>query len=408
MKRNRRITALLIAMLAASLLTGCGNKVEESATESSVAESAESPAQESTSPESSADAVSTEVAEDAESMSDPDDGSETMEAVDASEASSEDDAGDSEMTEEITGEIPDHADQKIAILFSGPVADGGWNWDGYTEIQELAGEYGFAWDYAEEVSDENAADVARRFAEEGYGLILNNESYQSGIMQEVALEYPDVVFGCVNGQTASSNLVSVTGDGWQHYDLAGVLAGSMTESGKIGIITYATDSNAAVLMKKAIEAGAESAGKEIRITHKATESFSDAEAGIKIAESLMKDGCDVIFCDSGSVNDAVYEAVTANGCYAIASELDRNAVSEDRMLASAVSSSSQLVRILTEGYLNGELPSSEEVCVYGIAEGAEDLVINPVLADTLDKDVLAALDEEREKILAGEITAPKD
>ncbi len=293
---------------------------------------------------------------------------------------------------------------RVALIFGGVIAGDGWNEIAYEEMQLLAEEYNLEVSYQENVTEGNAADVIRNYASEGYDLVLDNEQYHSEIMAEIAPEFPDVTFGCVNGYVSADNMIVVSADMWQHVYLAGVMSGLATESNKLGLITYSTDSDSALTMLQAYGDGAKSVNENVEVVHVATGSFSDLAVGQELALSLMGQDCDVIFCNSGQSNVPVMEVSAENGVYAVGAILDHNAISEEYVLGSAMLNSDYMLRMIVEGYLDGSMTGSSEVPVMGIAEGVEEYRINPSMEEIFEPSMFEAIDEASAGIMDGSIT----
>ena len=292
---------------------------------------------------------------------------------------------------------------RVAWICDGVLTDGGWNTDGYEGMQALAEEYNLDVSYQENVPQTSVQDVLRNYASEGYDLVLSNEQYHCEPMVEVAQEFPDVTFGCVNGYVSTDNMIAVTGDLWQHNYLAGVMSGMVTESNKIGLITFSTDSDSALTYLAGYSAGAKSVNPDVEVVHVATGSFSDLAAGQELATSLIDQGCDVIYCNSGDCNQTVIELCIEKGVYTVSAIVNRNSMDDTYLLGSTVNLPSDMLRIIIEDYLAGNHGSSTPV-VGGIAEGIEDFVVNEALRDKLDPSVFEALDNARAAIAAGEVT----
>lgn len=303
---------------------------------------------------------------------------------------------------EPSGEEKAGSGLRVAWICDGQLTDGGWNEDGFATINELSEEYGFELSYQEAVSSTEVVDVLRNYGAGGYDLVLSNYEFHSEDMATIAPEFPDVTFACVNGYVSADNMIAVTGDMWQHIYLSGIMAGLVTETNKLGLITYSTDSDSAVTMRVAWEAGAKSVNPDIEIVHVATGSFSDLAVGKEMAISLIDQGCDVIMANSGDCNATVMEVCIENEVYTISSLADRNDMDPDYVLGSALLPSSNLTRIIVEGFIDGSLTGSSEVIVLGIADGAEEYRVNPDIQ--VDQSVHDALEQATEDILAGKIT----
>ena len=320
----------------------------------------------------------------------------------ASSAASSEAAGteDAEASEEPSAEPA----LRVALIFGSVISDGGWNQDAYNEMLVLAEEYNLDVSYQENVGDTAAADAIRNYANDGYDLIIDNEQYHSEIMAEIAPEYPDITFACVNGYVAADNMISITGDMWQHIYLSGIMGAAVSETDKLGLITYSTTSDSALKMLTAYTDGAKMANPDCEVIHVATGSFSDLAKGKEMCLSLIDQGCDVILCNSGDCNPTVIQTCIDEGVYSISAIVDRNDMSEDYLLGSAMMPSSNMLDIIVEGYLDGSLTGSPDVTVMGLAEGAEEFRINPSMLDKLDQSVLDMIDQATADIISGEIT----
>ncbi len=291
---------------------------------------------------------------------------------------------------------------KVAWICESTLTDGGWNEDGFAEMQALADQYNFELSYQEDVTSTDVADVLRNYAASGYDLVLSNEQYHCEDMAAVAPEFPDVTFGCVNGYVSADNMIAITGDMWQHIYLAGIMAGEVTESNKLGLITYSTDSNSALTMLAAFGAGAKSINPDAEVIHVATGSFSDLAIGKEMGISLIDQGCDVILCNSGDCNATVMETCIDNGVSTISAIVDRNDMSAEYVLGSAMLPPSNILRAMVNGYMDGTLTGSADVQVMGLKEGVEEFRVNPDLA--VDQAVLDAIEEAKTGIEDGSIT----
>ena len=293
---------------------------------------------------------------------------------------------------------------KVALIFNSSMSDGGWNWDAYQGMEKLAEEYNLDPSYQENVGDDTIQDVLRNYAAEGYPLIVDNEQYHGELLVEVAAEFPDTTFACINGYLGAPNVIALKGDMWQHVYVAGVAAAGVSETKKIGLITYSTDSPSATIMREALTAGAKSYDPDVEIIHVATGSFSDLQKGIELSNSLLDQGCDVIYCNSGDCNPSVYDNVISHQKYAIGQSVDWNYLSDEYMLGCCMMPSSNMLRMVVEGWLDGSLTGSEEVFVGGLKEGFEEWRWNEPVKAKLDPAIVAACDAAIEAIEAGEIT----
>lgn len=294
---------------------------------------------------------------------------------------------------------------RVALIFEGSITDQGWNQDCHATLMKLQEEYNLDVSFQENVTTGDAKDVIRNYASEGYNLVISSEQYHTEAMAEAAAEFPDVTFGLVNGYMGGDNLISITGTNWQASYLAGVLAGSATVSGKIGILT-ATESPTAKRMANAYSEGAKITNPDVQITHAFTGSFTDVVKGKEIVASMIEQGIDVLYSNSGAVNAGAVEACKEAGIKAVGAIVDMSALAPDTVIASAMLPPGNILRMIVEGYLDGSITGSPDVLVYGLKEGVEELRINEQLKSTISQDALDAIDKARQDIIDGVIVVP--
>lgn len=293
---------------------------------------------------------------------------------------------------------------RVAWICDGVLTDGGWNTDGYEGMQKLAEEYNLDVSYQENVPQTDVADVLRNYASEGYDMVLSNEQYHCEPMVEVAADFPNVTFGCVNAYVSAENMIAFSGTLWQHNYLAGVMAGKVTTSNKLGLITFSTDSDSALTYLSSFRAGAQSVNPDVEVVHVATGSFSDLAAGKEMATSLIDQGCDVVYCNSGDCNATVMELCIERGVYTVSAIVDRNSMSDEYVLGSTVNLPSTQLRLMVEGKLDGTHTGNVVPIVGGIEEGIENFLVNDSLRDKLDASVFEAIDNATAEIIAGNVT----
>lgn len=293
---------------------------------------------------------------------------------------------------------------RVAWICDGVLTDGGWNTDGYEGMQKLAEEYNLDVSYQENVPQTDVADVLRNYASEGYDMVLSNEQYHCEPMVEVAADFPNVTFGCVNAYVSAENMIAFSGTLWQHNYLAGVMAGKVTTSNKLGLITFSTDSDSALTYLSSFRAGAQSVNPDVEVVHVATGSFSDLAAGKEMATSLIDQGCDVVYCNSGDCNATVMELCIERGVYTVSAIVDWNSMSDEYVLGSTVNLPSTQLRLMVEGKLDGTHTGNVVPIVGGIEEGIENFLVNDSLRDKLDASVFEAIDNATAEIIAGNVT----
>nr|MBA3530821.1 BMP family ABC transporter substrate-binding protein [Ardenticatenales bacterium] len=121
---------------------------------------------------------------------------------------------------------------KIAFIYNGPIGDLGWNWahdQGRLAISEEFRDR-VLMTSVESVSEEQATQVIRDYAQQGYHLIFTPASGFIDPTIEVAKEFPNTWFIHASGSKTAPNVSTVFGRMEIPRYLSGIVAGSATES----------------------------------------------------------------------------------------------------------------------------------------------------------------------------------
>lgn len=122
-----------------------------------------------------------------------------------------------------------------------------------------------------------------------------------------------------------------------------------------------------------------------------------------MANTAITNGADVIFHAAAATGLGVIEACHEAGVYAIGVDSDQSGISPDTVLTSAMKRVDNAVYDTIESLVNATLESS--VHTYDLAEGGVDIAPSQ---DLIADDVIAEVEEVKEKIINGEIEVPAD
>ncbi|MBE7474672.1 MAG: hypothetical protein DPW09_23980 [Anaerolineae bacterium] len=243
-------------------------------------------------------------------------------------------------TEEAAGEEAsaaegDFSGLKVAMLTSGPINDEGWNQTAYEGLKavEAAG--------AEIANTENVAqadqlDLIRSYADQGFNIIIGHGFEYGDALVAAAEEYPEVSFIQIGGIAENGkNLVSYVFRPGEGGYAAGILAGYMSPTGKIGgvgaveIPTIAADFNAFTQAAKTVnpEIG------EVPVAY--TGSWVDIPKAKEAAIAQIDSGVDLILANGDNANVGAIEAAKENGkVYAIGWTRDQSHLAPELVLTS--------------------------------------------------------------------------
>ena len=132
--------------------------------------------------------------------------------------------------------------------------------------------------------------------EEGCNIIFGTSWGFMDTMEELANEYPEVIFShCSGYKSNGTNFNNYFGRIYQARYLAGIAAGLKTQSDKIGFVAAMGSDNSEVTGGiNAFALGVESVNPDAKIYVKVTNSWFDPTLEQQAAEALLDAGCDVI------------------------------------------------------------------------------------------------------------------
>lgn len=140
--------------------------------------------------------------------------------------------------------------------------------------------------------------------EEGCKIIFGTSWGYMDTMEELASEYPDVIFSHATGYKSNgSNFNNYFGRIYQARYLSGIAAGLKTESNLIGYVAAMGSDNSEVTGGiDAFAMGVERVNPDAKVYVKVTNSWFDPTLEQQAAEALLDMGCDVIaqHCDTAN------------------------------------------------------------------------------------------------------------
>ena len=129
---------------------------------------------------------------------------------------------------------------KVAMILPGPIGDQGWNTKAYLALEEYK-KQGLETAYTDQVPTPDNENYLRSYAKQGFDLIVGHGFTFVDQALKVAPEFPNSYFFITAGLPpegveipANVNFMQYKSE--QGFYLAGMLAGLMTKSNKIGYV----------------------------------------------------------------------------------------------------------------------------------------------------------------------------
>jgi basic membrane protein A len=293
------------------------------------------------------------------------------------------------------------------IVTCGPKTDGSWSqhlYEGYLNIKKKYPEVQLGW--TEKLPFAEHMPVFESLASKGVNIIYTSEvGFEAS--RELAPKYPNTWFVNINlhdehvgKDKVAPNISSYTVRAEQGGYLAGIIAGMMTKTNKIGHIggfSYPC----VVVPAVGLALGARSVNPKVTVHTVYLGSWNDPQKGYSATKTLIDAGCDVFLAMSDDGNFGVIDACKEKKKWIIGEARDQSEYAPDLMLTSRLCPHVHMVEACLLDYKAGKLKGNH-VRYFGLQEGYD--VIAPMR--NVPDNVKAKVEEVKKKIMSGEIKVP--
>jgi len=301
------------------------------------------------------------------------------------------------------------------ILATGGLGDKSFNDISYAGVQKAKDELGILFDYVEPKEIAEFEGYQRDFARSGeYMLIVCIGYDQAEGLAVVADEYPDQNFILIDMVVDKPNVASLTFRANEGSFLVGVVAGMMTETGKIGFVG-GIDIPLIRDFFVGYEAGAKWANPSVTVSAPVfVGGFGDPGTAKELATALVEGGNDAIYQAAGKSGLGALEAAHEQGVLGIGVDLCQCYLYPE-IKASATKRVDEavyemildaLVGKFQPGFYSGGLKEGwVGMCRLPEEESLWEEVFN-FQHVPLPTDVITKVKEARDLIIAGDIVVP--
>lgn len=240
-------------------------------------------------------------------------------------------------------------------------------------------------------------------AEQGYGLVWAIGVLMQDALTEVAQSQPDDKFGIVDAVVDSQNVFSATFKEEEGSFLAGVVAGMMTKTNKIGFVG-GMDIPPIRKFEAGFRAGIKAVNPNAKLVLGYTGVFDDPNKGKETALAQFGQNVDIIYHASGACGVGVIKAAEERNKYAIGVDSPQSHLAPNNVLTSMLKRVELAVFEGTESLKNGAFKGGQHK-VYGLVENGVGLEEDQ-LKKMAPQEVLDKVEEFRQRIVNGEIKVP--
>jgi basic membrane protein A and related proteins len=307
-------------------------------------------------------------------------------------------------------------DFSIAMVTDvGGVDDKSFNQSAWEGVQQFGADNGLSrgdggFDYLQSQSDADYNTNLNNLLRRDFDLVFGVGFMMGDAITEVASENPDNMLALIDSEVDAPNVANILFKEQEGAFLAGVVAASMSETGKIGFVG-GVDIPVINRFHAGFVEGAKAINPDIEIQVNYTGAFDDASKGKIAANAMYSSGVDIIFHAAGATGNGVFseakerKAKDANAnVWVIGVDADQYAEgqidsSTNVTLTSMLKGVNNAVVDISTKAKNGEFPGGTTT-VYGLAEDGVGLADS---RGAIPQDVLDKVEEYKEKIASGEI-----
>jgi basic membrane protein A len=296
---------------------------------------------------------------------------------------------------------PPPAGFRVGLITPGSVADAAWNSGAYAGLNAIRDSLGAKVSHVEARTPGEQEEALRAYAAQGYTLVFGHGFEFQGPAERIGAEYPRTIFVVTSGErvSATGNVVPLVFGIEQATYLAGMVAGGMTKTNRIGFIGGLE----LPPIKRGYEGwlkGAQAVNPRVDTRLAYLNTFDDAAAGREAALAMIRLGVDMLHHNADQAALGLFQAVKESpGVFAFGANLDQRALAPDRVLGSVVIDLPKAFLALAREVQSGHFTPKVET--FGLSGGVLRYDPNPGLEETVPAALRARVQGARDSIIAG-------
>ena len=294
---------------------------------------------------------------------------------------------------------------RVALLTPGPISDHGWNAGAYQGLLRVRDSLGAQVSNIEVRSPADFEENFRQYGAQGYDLVIGHGFEFQDAADRVGPDFPKTVFITTSGNRVRANVSPIVFGFEEPSYLAGVLAGALTKSGKIGAIggTQLPPVQSSFL---AFEAGVHSVNPRASVLTAYVGSWEDASTAKEQALAQIHRGVDILFQNADAAGLGIFQAAReSKGVLVFGANSNQNDVAPEVTIASVVIDLPHAFLVVARSVKDKTFTAG--VLRLGDRERVVSLVLNPKLAGRIPPAAMAQLDSATARIASGRVHPPR-
>lgn len=246
-----------------------------------------------------------------------------------------------------------------------------------------------------------------------WDVVVTGTTQMVDILAEAAPVYPDQDYILYDAVVEAPNVASIVYKQNEGSFLAGVLAAQVTSNPdlfpraegtkKVGLVG-GMDIPVINDFVEGYKKGVEAVDPSIEVLVSYVGDFADSNKGFDQASAMYEQGADVVFQVAGGAGLGVLQAAEETDNYAIGVDANQNALNEGYVLASMLKNIGVSIQSAVDDYAAGELAMGE-VTEYGLANDGVSLTFEDN-GDIVPEEIQTEIDTYAQQVIDGEIEVP--
>jgi basic membrane protein A and related proteins len=294
---------------------------------------------------------------------------------------------------------------KVALLTPGPISDKSWNGGAYEGLTMLRDSLGAQISHIQTKTPAEFEENFRQYGAQGYGMVVGHGFEFQDAASRVAPSYPKTNYIVTSGRVTGSNLAGVAFLFEEASYQAGMIAGAMTRTNKLGLIA-GTELPPVKASFEAFARGARATNPNVEVITAYIGNWDDVSAGKEQALAQIARGVDIIFQNADAAGLGIFQAAKEKRIYAFGTNANQNDVAPEVIIGSVVidlpKAFMRIGREIQSGTFEGRVIS------LGVKDDVVRLVLNPTLEARVPAAAKAASDSVGALLRAGTFDALRD
>lgn len=266
---------------------------------------------------------------------------------------------------------------RVALVTPGSIADAAWNSGAYAGLMMIRDSMAVEVSHVEARTPGEQEEQLRTYAAQGYPIVFGHGFEFQDAAERVAQQFPKTVFVITSGQRVAGNVVPLIFRLSEATYLAGMVAGSLTKTNRIGYVG-GMELPPVKLAYDAWEAGARAVNPAVDSRETYLNTFDDAVAGREAALAMIQLGVDMLHHNADAAGLGLFQAAKERpGVYIFGANADQSALAPDRVIGSAVIDLPRAFLLVAREVQEGRFTPRVES--FGLESGVIQWVPNPAL-----------------------------